>query len=457
MYKKKNIYNLFYIFIASHILVWTLVPALTNQNLPLDTIEALAWGSNLDWGFEKHPPLSALAVEVFYQIFGKQDWAYYLLSQIFVCFSFVIVWKLSEEFFKNNILSLVSVLLLEGIFYYNFTTPEFNVNVCQLPFWGLTVYYSWKIINQEKIKDFLLLGFFAGLGFLSKYLFIYLLASITIFFILFLLQRKKFKYVYLIPILIFFIVISPHIFWLFKNDFVTISYALKRTGIENSGIAQNLTLPFIFVIKQLGILSIFFILFSLTIKKFKYKLNFKDNKTLFLLIINLAPIFLIFLTSLFFGIKIRTMWITPFYLFFGVLAVYIFQSQFKKNNLKNFFAVFIFIFIISPSIYLYISQTKDIKRTDFPGNEISYLVQKKWDENFSNNISIVVGDEWYAGNLSYHLRSRPKWFNSIDSKVNKIDIKGGVIYVGNSKILKNICPGIFGTIKPVGICMIGIK
>jgi 4-amino-4-deoxy-L-arabinose transferase-like glycosyltransferase len=457
MYKKKNIYNLFYIFIASHILVWTLVPALTNQNLPLDTIEALAWGSNLDWGFEKHPPLSALAVEVFYQIFGKQDWAYYLLSQIFVCFSFVIVWKLSEEFFKNNILSLVSVLLLEGIFYYNFTTPEFNVNVCQLPFWGLTVYYSWKIINQEKIKDFLLLGFFAGLGFLSKYLFIYLLASITIFFILFLLQRKKFKYVYLIPILIFFIVISPHIFWLFKNDFVTISYALKRTGIENSGIAQNLTLPFIFVIKQLGILSIFFILFSLTIKKFKYKLNFKDNKTLFLLIINLVPIFLIFLTSLFFGIKIRTMWITPFYLFFGVLAVYIFQSQFKKNNLKNFFAVFIFIFIISPSIYLYISQTKDIKRTDFPGNEISYLVQKKWDENFSNNISIVVGDEWYAGNLSYHLRSRPKWFNSIDSKVNKIDIKGGVIYVGNSKILKNICPGIFGTIKPVGICMIGIK
>jgi len=457
MYKKKNIYNLFYIFIASHILVWTLVPALTNQNLPLDTIEALAWGSNLDWGFEKHPPLSALAVEVFYQIFGKQDWAYYLLSQIFVCFSFVIVWKLSEEFFKNNILSLVSVLLVEGIFYYNFTTPEFNVNVCQLPFWGLTVYYSWKIINQEKIKDFLLLGFFAGLGFLSKYLFIYLLASITIFFILFLLQRKKFKYVYLIPILIFFIVISPHIFWLFKNDFVTISYALKRTGIENSGIAQNLTLPFIFVIKQLGILSIFFILFSLTIKKFKYKLNFKDNKTLFLLIINLVPIFLIFLTSLFFGIKIRTMWITPFYLFFGVLAVYIFQSQFKKNNLKNFFAVFIFIFIISPSIYLYISQTKDIKRTDFPGNEISYLVQKKWDENFSNNISIVVGDEWYAGNLSYHLRSRPKWFNSIDSKVNKIDIKGGVIYVGNSKILKNICPGIFGTIKPVGICMIGIK
>ena len=457
MYNKKNIYNLFYIFIASHILVWTIVPTLTNQNLPLDTIEALAWGSNLDWGFQKHPPLSALAVEVFYQIFRKQDWAYYLLSQIFVSFSFIIVWKLSEEFFKNNILSLVSVLLLEGIFYYNFTTPEFNVNVCQLPFWALTVYYSWKIVDQEKIKHFFLLGLFAGLGFLSKYLFIYLLISITIFFILFLFKKKQFKYVYLIPVAMFFIVISPHIFWLFKNDFVTIFYALKRTGIENSTIVQNLTLPFVFAIKQVGILSIFFILFSLAINKIKFKINFKDNKTFFLLIVNLLPIFLIFLTSFFVGIKIRTMWMTPFYLFFGVLFIYIFQLQFKKNNLKLFFAGFVFIFFISPSIYLYISQTKNTKRTDFPGNEISYLVQKRWDKNFTNNISIVVGDEWYAGNLSYHLQSRPKWFNSIDSKLDKIDIKGGVIYVGNPKILKDICPGIFGTIKPVGICMIGIK
>ena len=55
-----------------------------NTNLPLDTIEALAWGSNLDWGFNKHPPLSAFAVEIFYTLFGTSDWSYYLLSQIFV-------------------------------------------------------------------------------------------------------------------------------------------------------------------------------------------------------------------------------------------------------------------------------------------------------------------------------------------------------------------------------------
>jgi hypothetical protein len=80
----KNINNIFFIFAISHLIIWTLIPSLTNKNLPLDTIEALAWGSNLDWGFNKHPPMSAFFSEVFFQIFGSQDWAYYLLSQIFV-------------------------------------------------------------------------------------------------------------------------------------------------------------------------------------------------------------------------------------------------------------------------------------------------------------------------------------------------------------------------------------
>ena len=71
---------IFFLFI--HLLAWTLIPCISNNNLPLDTIEALAWGSNLDWGYNKHPPLSAFAVEFFYRIFGNNDWAYYLLSQL---------------------------------------------------------------------------------------------------------------------------------------------------------------------------------------------------------------------------------------------------------------------------------------------------------------------------------------------------------------------------------------
>ena len=59
--------------------------------------------------------------------------------------------------------------------------------------------------------------------------------------------------------------------------------------------------------------------------------------------------------------------------------------------------------------------------------------------------------------LSYHLASRPKWINDLKGKTSIIKSEDGVIYTGNPKVLKKICPGIYGTIKPIGICMIGAK
>ena len=48
MILKKNISKAFYLFIFFHLFLWTLILSISNLNLPLDTIEALAWGSNLD-------------------------------------------------------------------------------------------------------------------------------------------------------------------------------------------------------------------------------------------------------------------------------------------------------------------------------------------------------------------------------------------------------------------------
>jgi len=270
---KKDINKVLAIFLLSHLVIWVLIPTISNDNLPLDTIEALAWGSNLDWGFNKHPPLSAFAVEVFYQIFGNQDWAYYFLSQLFVVSTFFIIFKFSEDFFKNKIHCLISILLLEGIFFYNFTTPEFNVNVCQLPFWALTVYYCWKGLKQNDITSWLLFGLFAGLGILSKYLFVYLLIALDVFFI-YLIIKRKFNFKCFVSLISFFIVLLPHLIWLIDNNYITVTYALHRTGIEDSNFfISHISFPSIFLGKQIGILIPFFVMFFFIISKLKTKIN----------------------------------------------------------------------------------------------------------------------------------------------------------------------------------------
>tara|TARA_B100001175_G_scaffold307769_1_gene307359 strand:+ start:2683 stop:3996 length:1314 start_codon:yes stop_codon:yes gene_type:complete len=410
----KNINKLFILFLFIHLLLWVLAPSLTNKNLPLDTIEALAWGSNLDWGFNKHPPLSAFAVEIFYQIFGSNDWAYYLLSQVFVIIGFIAVYKFSNEIFNNKKLALLSVLLLEGIYFYNFTTPEFNVNVAQLPFWALTVHYTWKCIRYDRATDYVFLGVFAGLGILSKYLFVYLIIGIKLVFFYFLKKKIKFSH-YFIAGPITLLILLPHLIWLTENNYITIAYGMQRTGGVGSFL-DHLFYPLIFLSKQIGLLIPFLLMSFFLIKKIKPKINVKDEKLVFLILTTVAPIFFMLLTSMIMGAKIRTMWMTPFYLFAGTLIIYIFKSQINLNKLKNFALIFIILFIFSPFTYAYVSITQTDKRTDFSGKEKAKEVQSLWDKQYKSNINYVIGDEWYAGNLSYHLKSRPKWISINDKK-----------------------------------------
>ena len=440
--KKNNLNKILILFLFVHLFIWILIPSISNNNLPLDTIEALTWGSNLDWGFNKHPPLSAFAVEIFYTIFGNQDWAYYFLSQIFVVTTFFIVFKFSEDFLKNPILGLISILLLEGIYFYNFTTPEFNVNVCQLPFWALTVLYCWKGFEDNKTTDWFLFGLFAALGILSKYLFIYLLVAMDIFF-LYMIIKKKINFKCLISLISFFLVLLPHLIWLTDNDYIAITYGLHRTGTGDQNFLDHLFHPIIFLGKQIGILIPFFLMVLFLVSKLKTRFDFKDKKLLFLLTINIVPIILMFLTSMIMGVKIRTMWMTPFYLFFGVLLVYIFQSQINLKKLRSFVSVFLILFIFSPFAYAYVSITKTDKRTDYPGKEIAEITQQKWNDNYKSKISFVAGDEWVAGNLSYHLESRPIWISStwnfyelIGEGEKTINVLGKLKYIYDSGKLK---------------------
>jgi 4-amino-4-deoxy-L-arabinose transferase-like glycosyltransferase len=422
-FSKISITKLFYSFISIHLVLWTLVPSLTNNNLPLDTIEHLAWASNLDWGFNKHPPAVAFFLEIFHKIFGSQDWAYYLLSQIFLTLSFFIIFKFSEEFFEKKTLGLLSVLILEGIYFYNYTTPEFNVYISELPFWALTVYYSYKAITKDNLKDWALLGFFGAIGFLSHYLFSYLLASITFFFIYIFFKNKKFNFKSLIALEIFIIMVIPHLIWLVENNYITLSYGLHRTssGLNDKQLIDHIIYPFFFLIKQIGILIPFWIMLFMLVDKFKLRMNSKDKKFLFLIVINFVPIILIVITSFLTGSKIRTMWLTPFYLYFGLFFIYLFHKNINLKKLKTFLITFLFFFMLSPIIYLTVSILDKDKRTDYQGRQIAEKIQHLWDQEHKESINIVLGNEWNAGNLSYHLKSRPVWEGFVtENKINSL-------------------------------------
>ena len=233
-------------------------------------------------------------------------------------------------------------------------------------------------------------------------------------------MKRKINYNFLFSLFPLVLILSPHLYWLIENNFTTIAYAVNRTGLGEQNILNHISQPLIFLAKQIGILIPFFIMLLMLISKVKIKYNTKDKKLLFLIAISITPILLMFLTSVFTGAKIRTMWMTPFYLFFSIFIVYIFKDQINLNKLKNFVSTFLILFFLSPLSYLIVSVTQKDKRTDYPGKKIAIKVQEIWNDKHNSKISYVVGDEWVGGNLSYHLKSRPKWMG-IEGKVKSKD------------------------------------
>ena len=122
-----------------------------------------------------------------------------------------------------------------------------------------------------------------GLGFLSKYLFIYLIIGIKLFFIYLLFNKKIKTFKFLITSLVALLIVSPHLIWLMNNDFVTLAYGVSRTNLDSS-LWSHFLFPIIFIIKQIGILLPFFLLSFFLVKKIFIRKIIIDEKNNFYLI-----------------------------------------------------------------------------------------------------------------------------------------------------------------------------
>ena len=321
---------------------------------------------------------------------------------------------------KNNNSLAYLLLFLTTLFWSgNFIVGK-AASIYEIPPFSLNFYrwlFAWLILlpfTYNKIIDWLLLGIFAGLGFLSKYLFIYLGLAIDVL-LIYMIYTKRLNYKCLVSFIPFILILLPHIIWLTENEYITITYGLLRTGSEEVSILNHIKHPTIFLGKQIGILLPFLLMIFVLVKKFKININLNDERLLFLVSINLIPILFIFLTSFTMGAKIRTMWMTPFYISFGLLFVYVLKSQINLEKMRAFSSIFLILFLLSPILYSYVSISQTDKRTDFEGKKLAQQAKVFFETKGKDlgKMEYIKGNEWIAGNISYHLPERPKWiYNS---------------------------------------------
>src|SRR5260370_22274761 len=150
-------------FLALHLLVWTALPALLYPNLPLDLIEALSYGREWQLGYDKLPPLPWWLVETAHRAFDS-DIAYYALGQLSVLAAFAAVWAFMLRI-ATPAAAAASVLIIDGLHFFNFTAPKFNHDVIQLPFWALAGLSFQRALRTGRLGPWAGLGVALGLAF----------------------------------------------------------------------------------------------------------------------------------------------------------------------------------------------------------------------------------------------------------------------------------------------------
>ena len=408
---EQPVQRLFWSFILMHIVLWTLAPTLFNTNLPLDTVEALAWGREWQLGYYKHPPLSAWLAELAGVASGG-DWGLYLLSQLCIGVAFYAMWRLAGEFLPPE-LALISVLLLEGVSYHNLTSPEFNVNVTLVACWALVIITFWRAVERADWRYWVACGFFAALGFLTKYLIAFLLLPLFLFLVSDPRSRRSLSspgpYLGLV---VFIVVAAPHLVWIWQNDFITFQYGLKRAGGQESiSWTRHLFNPLKFLLAQAAMLILPLLLLR-SLGPLVRRSNGERRRGWFLGAAFLGPIAFYFALSALTGMKLRTMWGTPLFVVGGLFLVYFFAPEasrwkperFKRSWLGLFsllLSIYVLVVLLSPSI------THEGKRLHFEGRELARQAEAFWQAEFDRPLRYVVADEWLGGNVGWYATSRP--------------------------------------------------
>ena len=211
-----------------YVLVWTLyaVIAKGSQDIHFDMAEAVVWWREAPFGTPKHPPLSGWLAGLWFEVFPRQDWAFYLLAMACVGVALWFAWRVMLTSLTGDKLA-VGLAMLTLVPFFNFQALKYNANSVMIPLWAFATWAFLRSFQTRTIGWAALAGTAAALAMLGKYWGVFLIAG---FGVAALIDARRAAYFRSpapwVSIAAGLAVLAPHLAWVAANGFETFGYAL---------------------------------------------------------------------------------------------------------------------------------------------------------------------------------------------------------------------------------------
>ena len=439
--------KLFYIFLAINALAWSFL-GLVRNTIGNDALEAISWGELVDFGTNKHPPLSGWLMGGGIHLFGQHNFVAYFLGQACIMIGFVFIYKLAKFFFDEE-KSMCASLIMSSCYYYTYIAfyENFNCNFLSMALWPMIAYYFYKSVKENKVTDWVIFGVVSALGVLCKYQVIFLFFALFLYLII--CKRDQFakKGIY-ISLFVGFLLILPHIIWLYKTDFFSFIYMTGRTEIGTHNTPQflikygRIVFPLKFILDQVcAVLSCVavYLFLALQSKNISINKNWKKSESLFVLSIAFVPILAQSSMAIVENSRIMGMWGSMMVGFTGIFLINFFPVKFNKTTfyycLKWVYSLMV-LWLAGMFVFA-LFQTK--LHMSFPYQKIIPDINKQWDVETNNaELKYVGGHIDYVFKIKEYNPRHPhvilETFGAKNPWENQEDIlNSGALIVGKSK------------------------
>lgn len=412
----------FYAFLFCHVLIWTIFPLGARFNLPLDSMEGATWGMQLQWGYDKDPLLNAWLTRLAMAIGGYHDWIIYFFSQLAVATGLIAIWQLAKKFL-SPLQAVVAVMILEGAQYYNIAAIDFNDNVLQVMLWPILCLAFYHACVSQKYWHWLWVGATAALAFLAKYYVVMLLLPMLAFLIFNPQARQSWRQggLYFAAV-IFLLLITPHLIWLFQHQFLTLTYSFGQAK-ASAVFSDHFWQPVRFAWMQIVSFLLPALLMS-TVLLGKQKVWRQEPQALdsfqwqFLYFIGIGPLIANMLYSAATGNSIHVLWGMPLLSLWGILLLALSQPLILPHRFVRLIVIIILLMLGAGAGYSYsLATAGNTSSANYPGREIAEKVTAVWHAQAQQPLKYIAGPRWLAGNIAFYSIDHPTVYMEANSVV----------------------------------------
>lgn len=219
--------------IAASKIVFTLRPEI---NLFTEEAQYWLWSQNLAWHYYSKPPLIAVFNLISTSVFGINELGVRINAILLGMGTSWIVYLFAEYLYKSPKIAFWSgILVMSMPFWILFST--FHVTDSELTFfWGLSIYWFYRGIKENKSNWWALAGLSTGVGLMAKSNMI-LIVPVILFYLVVTRQWKMHRINFLFMMGISSIGIIPGFIWNWQNGFSTYKHLAFLSGVagESSG------------------------------------------------------------------------------------------------------------------------------------------------------------------------------------------------------------------------------